>query len=69
MKTMSNHHHSNPLVSIISGAICGSVAFLQNHNFLIDNLVELSKVIIFGFIGGAFGFIGKNLMERIFKKK
>lgn len=68
MKTMSNHHHSNPLVSIISGAIFGVSAFLQNHNFIVDNLLELSKVAIFGLIGGAFGFLGKKLMEKIFKK-
>ncbi len=67
MKTMSNHH-SNPLVSIISGAICGSIAFLQDHNFLIENLLELFKVIIFGLIGGACGFIGKNLMEKYSKR-
>jgi len=68
MKQMSNHHHSNPLVSIISGAGFGIVAFLQNHNFLVENLLELSKVIIFGLIGGACGFIGKNLMEKFIKK-
>ena len=68
MKTMSNHHHSNPLVSIISGAIFGISAFLQNHGFIVDNLLELFKVIIFGLIGGACGFIGKNLMEKYYKR-
>ena len=65
---MSNHHHSSPLVSIISGAVFGVSAFIQNHGFVVDNLLELSKVIIFGLIGGAFGFIGKNLMEKFLKK-
>ena len=64
MKTMSNHHHTNPIVSIISGAIFGISAFLQEHGFLIENTLELLKVVSFGFIGGAVGYFGKFVAEK-----
>jgi hypothetical protein len=72
MKTMSNHHHSNPIVSVISGSICGISAFVQQHGFLIENALELLKVVCFGFIGGAVGYFGKFVAEKwhkYFKEK
>lgn len=68
MKTMANHHHTNPLVSILSGALFGISSFLQTHNWVIENILELLKVIIFGLIGGACGYVGRNLMEKYYKK-
>jgi hypothetical protein len=64
MKTMSNHHHTNPIVSIISGAIFGISAFIQQHGFLIENALELLKVVSFGLIGGACGYFGKFVAEK-----
>lgn len=61
---MSNHHHSNPIVSVISGAIFGISAFVQQHGFLIENALELLKVVSFCFIGGAVGYFGKFVAEK-----
>lgn len=65
---MANEHHSNPFFSVISGFIGGIYAFMQTHGFVVDNLVELIKVIVFGLIGGACGLLGKHLMEKLLKK-
>jgi hypothetical protein len=64
---MSNHNHTNPIVSIISGSIFGIIAFIQEHGFLIENGIELLKVISFGLIGGACGYVGKSIAMRIHK--
>ena len=62
---MSNHVHHNPLFSIISGAGAGIFAFFQNHGFLIEDFMELFKVISFGIIGGACGYLGKIIATNI----
>ncbi len=67
MKTMANHH-TNPYLSIISGAIAGMTAFISEHGWIIENFLELLKVISFGLIGGASGYIGKIIIMRIRKK-
>lgn len=62
---MSSHHHSNPIFYIFSGAIAGISAFVQEHGFIVENIFELMKVISFGLIGGACGYIGKAIAMRI----
>lgn len=65
---MANEHHSNPYVSIFSGAIGGLYAFIQTNGFLIENAVEFFKIVVFGIIGGACGYVGKHLMEQFINK-
>lgn len=65
---MANEHHSNPIVSVLSGFFGGVYAFVQTNGFLIENGLELLKVIVFGVIGGMCGYVGKHLMERFIKK-
>lgn len=67
-KTMANEHHSNPFFSIMSGAIGGLYAYIQNYGFSLENAVEFFKVVIFGLVGGACGYVGKYLMEQFIKK-
>lgn len=64
---MSNHHHTNPIVSIMSGAIFGIIAFVQEHGFIVENALELLKVISFGLIGGACGYVGKFIATKFHK--
>ncbi len=65
---MANENHSSPIFSVITGVIGGVYAFIQNYGFLIENAIELFKVIIFGLIGGACGYIGKHIMEKILNR-
>ena len=64
---MSNQIHSNPILSVISGAFGGLYAFFQNYGFEITDFLELLKVISFGLIGGACGYVGKFLAIRVHK--
>lgn len=64
---MANHEHNNPVVSVLFGSVFGISAFLQNHGYMVDNFVELFKVICFGLIGGACGYIGKNIAFKAHK--
>lgn len=63
-----DNNHSNPFISIFSGALFGIIAFITEHGFLIDNVIELIKVTSFGFIGGAFGYLGREFIRLIIKK-
>lgn len=65
---MASEHHQNPIFSIISGASVSLYAYLQTNAFLIENALEGLKVILFGVIGGACGYIGKYLMEQFIAK-
>lgn len=65
---MANEHHSSPILSIIAGIFGGVYAFIQNYGLLIENIIELLKVIIFGLIGGACGYVGKYLMEKFLNR-
>ena len=58
-------HHHNPTLSIFAGAIFGISTFVTEHGFIIDNILELFKVISFGLIGGACGYIGKIIATKI----
>ena len=62
---MSSHVHTNPLFSVLSGALGGVYAFFQNYGFEITEIMELFKVISFGLIGGACGYLGKSIAIRI----
>lgn len=63
-----NHEHSNPIISIFSGFIFGLIAFVSEHGFLIDNFYEFLKVVSFGFVGGAMGYVGRETIRIIHKK-
>lgn len=65
---MANEHHSNPVFSILSGVFGGVYAFIQTNGFLIENGIELIKVIVFGLIGGMCGYVGKHIMEKALSK-
>jgi len=65
---MASENHANPYFSVLSGVFGGMYAFFQTNGFLIENGIELIKVILFGFIGGVFGFAGKYLAEKFLKK-
>ena len=61
---MANEHHSNPFISILSGTIGGLYAFIQTNGFIIQDLLEFLKIIVFGFIGGMVGYLGKIVAEK-----
>ena len=63
---MSNHtDHSTPLFSVLTGTLGGVYAFFQNYGLEISDIMELFKVISFGIIGGACGYLGKAIAMRI----
>ncbi len=62
---MASQHHSNPMLYIISGSIAGVYRFIETNGFIIENSIELLKVISFGIIGGACGYVGKAIAMRI----
>ena len=62
---MNNHVHTSPLFSILSGVLGGVYAFFQNHGLEITDIMELFKVISFGLIGGACGYLGKFIAMRV----
>ena len=62
--TMANEHHSNPIISIMSGTIFGLYSYLQAGGFVIQDFLEFIKIVIFGFIGGMVGYLGKIVAER-----
>lgn len=67
-----NHHHSNPTLSILLGSIFGIFNYFLENQFLIENLLSVFKVIVFGIIGGASGYIGRLMIiaiSRKFKRK
>ncbi|MEC4050606.1 hypothetical protein OX284_014295 [Flavobacterium sp. SUN046] len=63
----SNTHH-NPTLSMLFGALLSISAYLHDNGFIVDNLLQLLKVILFGIIGGAMGYVGKILASKIHKK-
>lgn len=63
-----HHHHSNPTLSILFGAFLGILSFLAKHQFIIDFGFDLLKVILFGFVGGIMGALGKRFYEIITRK-
>lgn len=67
---MSSNVHYNPIFSVIYGGLAGVFAYFQNH-ISIEDLMELFKVISYGLLGGACGYIGRILMQwfHLFLKK
>lgn len=70
MKTiMSSHHHSNPIVSIIFGTIFSIYGAVSEIHFVptsyLEFFLQLFRVISFGVIGGACGYVGKIWAMRI----
>lgn len=61
---MSNHIHHNPIVSIVFGFAGGIFSFIQNHTIDYTDFFELIKVLLFGFVGGMVGYLGKIVAER-----
>lgn len=68
MVQMDSNTHSSPFISIISGYVFGIIAFVSEHGFVIDSIIELIKVILFGFVGGVFGYLGREFIRLMIKK-
>jgi len=64
----SHGHHSTPSISIFMGATFGIFNYLIEHNFFVDGCFQVFKIIIFGIIGGASGYLGKMLIIAINRK-
>lgn len=66
---MDNQSHSNPLVSTVSGVICGIYAYFQNTDFNFGNTsMEMLKIIIYSFLGGVVGQIGRTVVIYLWDK-
>lgn len=61
-------HHNYPFLSIFFGAGLSVSGYLVEHAETINTMEELLKVITFGTIGGAFGYIGRHLAMMVHKK-
>ena len=64
-KAMNNHGHS--FLSIFFGAGLSIFSYIA-ENPLIQDAQQLFKVMIFGILGGAFGYFGKLLAIKIHKQ-
>lgn len=62
---MSNHE--NNFLSISCGIFLSVAGYFTEHPTIIHTTEQLAKVIIFGIIGGAFGYFGKLIAIRIHK--
>lgn len=54
-----SHHHANPVLSIFLGAAFSIGTYFTEHPFIVENFVSLLKVIFFGVVGGASGYVGR----------
>lgn len=61
------YNNHNPSISIAFGSISGVITFMSEHGILIDNFMQLLKVIIFAIIGGIFGYVGRLIASKIHK--
>ena len=61
-------HQNHPILSIFFGSSLAVTGYLADHPNLTHSMDELIKVIIFGIIGGAFGYLGRYLAMRIHHK-
>lgn len=62
---MNSHEHN--AVSIGFGSLLSIFSYIAENPFL-ENGVQLLKVIIFGIVGGAFGYLGRLIAIEIHKK-
>lgn len=63
-------HHQNPVLSVVIGSFIGLVNYISNFG-ISENAIELLKLIVFGVLGGAAGYLGKQIASRLhnyFKK-
>lgn len=66
---MNNHEHN--AISIGFGSMLSIFSYIAENPFIQD-ISQLIKVIIFGVLGGAFGYLGKLIaieIHKYFKKK
>lgn len=61
---MNSHEHS--FLSIFFGSVLSIFSYIA-ENPLIHDAQQLFKVIIFGILGGAFGYLGKLIAIKIHK--
>ena len=59
-------HHNHSFLSIFFGSTLSIGAYIA-ENPLISDLQQLFKVMAFGIIGGAFGYLGKLIAIRLHK--
>lgn len=65
---MANEHHSNPIINLLYISCGGLFAYIQTNGFFIEGAIEIFKVIFFGLIGGACGYLGKYLAEQFINR-
>lgn len=65
IKTMAAQHHENPLLSIAIGSSIGIFNYMTNFSFDFTKLIE---VIVFGFVGGIAGYLGRIFIKKMFNK-
>jgi hypothetical protein len=61
---MNHNEYSNPIISIISGSTAGVISYLQTCGFQVSDMFEFAKVLLFAFVGGMVGYLGKIVAER-----
>jgi len=62
---MNNHDHN--AISIGFGSILSIFSYIAENPFIQDG-TQLFKVVIFGIVGGAMGYLGKLIAIEIHKK-
>jgi hypothetical protein len=61
-------NHNNDVIGFLSGSISGLTAYFIKYGPIMDFGIDLIKVIIFGFIGGIFGYLGKLFVSKYVKR-
>ena len=62
---MNSHHHS--FLSIFFGSFLSIFSYIAENPLASDGM-QLIKVMVFGIIGGVFGYLGKLIAIEIHKK-
>ena len=65
------NNHENNVISVGFGSMLSIFSYVAENPFIQD-FTQLFKVIIFGVLGGAFGYLGKIIaieLHKYFKKK
>lgn len=64
-------NHMDDIVAVISGAALSILSIflkLDWHHFTFD-IIKTAEVLWFGFVGGVGGYLGKQIIDKIYKKK